>query len=412
MYPAIGLIHDHGDISRSYSKKMSTLRYSTLSLWLAVLGFGAVAFVAGRISVRTVTVPVQPAAPKLSDKHFPLATDVAAGMFKVATLPDTTGASEYEARWMEWNARPSTRARDEQLVTALEELAAHDPLKAVALAQNETNSILRQELLRAALRGWGRTDPDAAGRWALKQTSVECDKAVAALLVSAAQHPADATRVAQWLFQEKPELKRLYGRFLVSGLNQAGLFESAAAFALTGGPGYSDEWIEAAYSDWAAHQPQVAAAAATSLNDAVLQNAALQAVISGWAPSDPRGLAEFALHWPAGSARNSALSESLRIWASTNPVAAAQWIAHLEPSPEQDAGVAAIAMMPEFAWNPEGALKWADSIFDNTMRYDAIGSIIRNWAETDPAKARKYAEGMSSLQPQERAELLASIPSG
>jgi len=329
-----------------------------------------------------------------------------------AGSPSATPTSLWDARWQEWNSRPSTRSRDEQLIAALEELAARDPLRAVALARGENNLILQQQMLQGVLRGWGRSDAAAAAKWALKQTSVECDQAVAALLIGAAEQPAEATRVTQWLFQEKPDLKRLYGHFLVNGLNQAGHFEMAAEFSLSGGPGYSDEWIEATYSDWAAHQPRAATAAATALADPGLQNAALQAVVSGWAPSDPRGLAEFALRLPAGAVRNSALSESLRVWASTNPAAAAQWVARLEPAPEQDAGVAAIAMMPGFASTPEVALKWADSIFDNTMRVDAMGSIIRNWAETDPAKARKYAETIPYLNAEERDDLLASLPKG
>ncbi len=320
-----------------------------------------------------------------------------------------SASANRDAHWKALAARPGNPARNQEMAAAIEELAASNPERALALAQGETNLPLRKDLLNAALRGWASVHPEAAGQWALAQPVAGREAAVAAILSGAAHDPELATQTALSLSQKDPERAGEYGANLIAALGGVGEFDRAAHFASSAPAEYRAGWLTAAYSSWGQYQPQNAAAAAAGLPDPEARQAALQAAYAGWSLADPKGLAEQAVNLPAGPDKTFTLTEALRNWAVNDPKASAEWMNHLESNPDLDAGVAAVATSWQLVQKPDVAVSWAESIVDPQLRSSTLATVLRQWAEKDPAAARHYAETSTDLSPEERTDLLADF---
>jgi hypothetical protein len=308
----------------------------------------------------------------------------------------------------------ATPARNDALLAAIEKMAEKDPLGAIGMARNETNRQLRQQLLAAAFRGWGRTDAPAAADWILAQpsNSLDANTDIAAVLQGAAQNPDVAVQLTQQLSQKNPDQAREYGDALIYALGQNGNFQRAADFAATGSDGLRTEWLAAAYGNWANYQPQNAAASAMQISDADEQHDALDAVIADWGQVDPKGLADFAENdLPAGDQKTHALSQALVFWAASNPVDAANWINQFSqsPSPAFDQGAAAIATQPGVMQQPQLAISWAANISDVNLRSRTMAAIVETWLLSDPSAAQNFVQNSDDLTPEDRTALDAKL---
>jgi len=317
-------------------------------------------------------------------------------------------------RWRALSAEPASDARTAALIALLEEMVADDPLRALALARTEFDRAGRENLLFAVLCAWAKNDPDAAAAQARKLPEADRVNAVAAVLAGAAPDPAIAVRLAAQLCRDDPDRARDYGYAAIAALAQVGEYRTAVRFAVAAegaATGESEDrlkWIQSAFSHWARQEPEYAALATLSLPDAGSRYEALLAVVADWVRIDPEGLTEFVQQLPAGADRTNTLGEALRLWVSNNPKAASDWIDRLDPSPELDAGVTALATLPRLiAVHPEVALSWAESIDHPGQRSNALTAILRQWGGADPAAARSYLDQSTDLLPADRAVLLA-----
>jgi hypothetical protein len=300
------------------------------------------------------------------------------------------------------------------LIALLEEMVADDPLRALALARTESDRAVRENLLFAVFRAWARSDPSAAAAQARSLPDADRLNAVAAVLTGAARDPATAVRLAEWLCRDDPARARDYGYAAIAALAQVGEYRTAVRFAVAAegaAAGESEDrlkWIQSAFSHWARQEPEYAALATLSLPDAGSRYEALLTVVADWVRIDPDGLTEFVQQLPAGADRTNTLGEALRLWVQNNPKAAADWIDRLDPSPELDAGVTALATLPQLiAVHPEVALSWAESIDNPGQRSNALTAILRQWGGSDPVAARSYLDQSTDLSPADRATLLA-----
>jgi hypothetical protein len=319
-------------------------------------------------------------------------------------------------RWRALSAELASDERTAGLIALLEEMVADDPLRALALARAEADPPLREKLLFAVLCAWARSDPDAAAAQARALPEADRVNAVAAVLTGAAHDPATAVRLAEQLCRDDPARAREYGYAVIAALAQIGEYRTAVRFAVAAEGAAAGEgedrlkWIQTAFSHWARQEPEYAALATLSLPDAGSRYEALLAVVADWVRIDPAGLTEFVQQLPAGADRTNTLGEALRLWVNNNPKAAADWIDRLDPSPELDAGVIALATLPQLiAVHPEVAVSWAESIDHPGQRSNALTAILRQWAGADPAAARRYVEQSVDLLPADRAILLASL---
>ena len=308
--------------------------------------------------------------------------------------------------WDELTAQPRTPAGENELAALIEKVAEKDPQRALALATAQTNIRLRAALLRAALQGWGKTQPEAAAQWARTQTVMDPAQAITALLQGAVHDPDKAISVTTALIQNDPRRAEEFGGELISALTEAGQFDRAASFAANSPADCRENWLLPAYSRWAEFQPQAAMANAMQIADASVRDSALNAIIVGWSPSDPQGMVEYALnHLPAGQ-QDTALQNAIGFWADSDPTAAATWINQNQPGPQADPGVAEIALSPQLAQTPELAANWAENISNPDLRLETLTRLIEKWTAVDQAGAENYIKNSPVLTPEDRTQLL------
>ena len=315
----------------------------------------------------------------------------------------------WQRQWSEFTRSPATPAGELAIARAIEELASSDPQRAISVAARENNFRLRTALLRSALTGWGRTNPEAAATWAESQTLVDRGDAFGALFQGAVSNPERAIDLVSSLLQKTPRRSAEYGSKLISAFVEAGQFERAANFALTSPTQNREDWMLPAYSRWAEFQPQAAAASAMQLADPTARAEAMNAVIIGWSPSDPKGLIEFSKKNLSPSQQNAVVARAIGFWASSDPVAAANWIGQNEFGAASDPGIAEIAVSPQLATTPTIAASWAEIITNPQLRLQTLGSILEQWAATDGNSAEKYLTASKALTPDERTRLWEQV---
>lgn len=392
---------------------MLTQRWSTFAVFCISILAVVFGFFGGRFSTggqREITLPKDIQTGDASIAAHPAVPNTSVETNELISMPEKAESPEDVFRRL--LALPATPARDDELIAALEKLAERDPLRAIRLAQSETNQRLRRQLLDAAFLGWGKTDPKAAADWILAQpeNSLDRNAAVAAVLKGAVQNPDAAVQLTQWLDQQNPEQSREYGDALIYALGQNGNYQRAADFAAAADGDVRAELLAAAYGNWANYQPQNAATAALAIADADLRQSALDAVIAGWGQIDPKGLADFAMNnLPDGSQKTHALSDALVFLAGDNVVDAANWIKQFNLAPEFDQGEAAIATQQDVMKQPDVALSWAQVITDPNLRSRTIAAIVQTWSLSNPSAALDYLQTSTGLLPDDRANLLANL---
>ncbi|HEU6448889.1 MAG TPA: hypothetical protein VFV23_10680 [Verrucomicrobiae bacterium] len=289
------------------------------------------------------------------------------------------------------NVELFTRPSDEELLAAIERLAEQSPLRAIELSLAEKDLRLRTRLLDAAFQCWGKIDTSAAVDWIFTQPEDDFDRnaAVASLFKALAENPQAIARLIQQINEKYPLQADICGAALMDTL--AEIKNSSCVPLLT-----------AAYGCWANYQPQDAAASALQISDEAARTAALNAIINAWNSIDPQGLAKFAENnLPSGNQKTLAMSQSLIFWASQNPEAVANWINSVSPTPDFDAGEAAIATQPQVMQQPAVAINWAETINDPNLRSRTIAAVIETWQLSDPAAAWNFASQSPDLLPED-----------
>jgi hypothetical protein len=344
-------------------------------------------------------------------------SSVSSGSFRVSKSRSRTLATRravedaWDLRWQQLTAAVQTASRDEEMAAFLEELAAVDPLRAIELARNQTDSELRDPLLEAALRGWGRgaQNPEDAIAWARSQTLMDEGQAMASIFHGAANDPEKALRLARQLSEQEPERAGDFGAYLVAALGRVKEFDKAAGFAANAPAEVRVDLLNAACSRWADSDPKAALKYLADSSDPNVQPTAFAAVMSHWAKKDSPAAAEYALTLPEGNDRNLALTMSLRNWAATDGPAAAAWIMRFDPSSELDFGAAILASSPDTLVHPEVATSWAESIVDSRLRVRVLAAVVKEWAAVDPVAAQHYAWSSPGIRTEDRRGVLSAF---
>ena len=393
-------------------------RWSTPCLAAVIVLLGGLGCLAGRAFSRALARPDSPlpvARPTGTPPTTPATGQSFATVLRTAPAlgPDPASAESWQEAWERLRAGDSSPSRDRQLAGLIENLARTDPQKALALAAQEGNWRLRDELRDAALRGWASVDPQAAGNSALLIRVEDRRRAVAAVLDGAASRPDLAVPLALRLCAADPDLAGDHGHSAVAALANAGDFEAAVRFATEVGAEEFPFLLKSAFYQWSRHQPGPALAAAEAIADPVLRHQAMGQAFFGWSQADAQGLAAHALKLPVGDLRAQALAEALPRWIERDPVAATEWMQSHDSGADFDPGAGALAQHPTLlAGQPAKAMEWAGTLSDPRQRADTLRAVFRQWAAKDDSAARRYAEQLPD--PRDRAllddELRDSLP--
>ncbi|MCB1099451.1 MAG: hypothetical protein KDN22_28025 [Verrucomicrobiae bacterium] len=279
----------------------------------------------------------------------------------------------------------------------LGQLASRDPLAAVKTI-DDLPFDQRESAYPKVGRGWAKSDPEAALRWAKTLP------------------PSEDYRVAHSILDEMFTLDR----------------EKASSIMATLTPDYSNqEFIEHKLYYWYRVDSDAALAWVQSLDkNPLMQTAALSGIvealetpdqfrqfldsvpkgdawISAWKrwvsttiESDPIKAAELYLEMPKGGSYKSdqtfnALSRALL---DLDPTAAAEFVSSQMAVPRLMRGIASFAS--EWAnKDPEAAANWASQIGPEGTRKEAMADVVENWSKSDFAGARTFVEGLGQNDP-------------
>lgn len=373
---------------------------------MAGLTLGGVGFFFGRgapgnIGQRTYVSPASTS--PISSTFLP---EIAEGAHtETSKSPPITS---WEDRWHDVSKKPSTPPRDRDLAALLEALARSDPQGALGRAGAEGNWRLREILRDASLRGWASVAPEAAGEWALRLRVEDRRDAVSAVLSGASKNPEQALHLALQLCRADPGPAGDYGHAAIAALVQAGAFETAAKFGEQVGSDKFPFLIKSAFYQWSQHQPDQALTATNDIHDPLLRGQVYAEVVSGWARADPKSLAEYAMTLPAGDSRKAALAEALPRWVEKEPATATEWINRFDAGPDFDEGAAAVANLQTLITRqPAKAMEWAGTISDPAKRSETLQSVFGQWAQKDPAAARRFVE--TTTDPRDRRLLTRAL---
>jgi hypothetical protein len=313
--------------------------------------------------------------------------------------------------WATLQQQPTTPTSEESMCAQLKIIAASDPLQALALAQTAATPRQRELLRNAALQGWATHDSQAAASWTLTNVRAEERRiAIECLAAGAIAQPEQAVATFNYLIAADPLQASDHGNALVFAFTHAGQYDLASGFAATGPTEFRAAWLCTVYNQWATYQPQAALAALEKIPDTAACLEARAGLFAGWSNSDPALLVSYAQTLPTGDTRLQALNEGLSQWVQRDPVAASAWMDKFDPSPDLDAGAAAVAIAPALvAKKPDVAVSWAESITDPELRANTLLDLIQLWAQHDPNAARHYAATSPALRPETRELALATF---
>jgi hypothetical protein len=161
---------------------------------------------------------------------------------------------------------------------------------------------------------------------------------------------------------------------------------------------------------WARYEPTAAAAWTMALPAGPQRDQALIGLGESWAGVDPAGAARFAATLPAGESRSLALRQAITSWLETDAGQARQWVMDTNQHEDYDQAVAAVATQNNFMFRePDHALQWTGTIFDDGLRLRTTATILAGLYSRDPSMTVAYIRGMTDVTEEQRAQLLSQI---
>jgi len=305
-------------------------------------------------------------------------------------------------------ALPSTDATDDELLRVARLVVGRSPSPALAWARSSADPALRQRLHLAVLRAWGEHSLADAAAWALNnEDDPRAD--LRAALAGAMRDPTGAVQLGQELLAQNSPYYHVYGDALINALGAAGQFSAALQFAAAAPADYQEDWLAAAFRNWAQQQPAQALQSLDAVADPTLRDSLFRAVVQGWSAAQPSALAAYALALPEDQ-RDYALDQGLYQWSHQDPLGLATWLVNVPPGQNYDAG-AFFLLTENNAVNlgPATAMSWVQSIGDPALQRHSFDHVLQQWNQADPAAARNYVDQAGWLQPDDRSAILQNL---
>ncbi len=309
---------------------------------------------------------------------------------------------------------PQSPATDDERQKTIEQWAEHDPLGAIEFARTKLKDDRRAQAMSAVLAIWGKNDPAAAWTWVKNNEPAATHHFDTLLEVFGKTSPATAARFVNEFAQAHPEAALEVNLAALLGITYTGDFTAARAFVdgnATLAPEVRANLNNFIAGQWARYAPEAAAAWAMSLPAGPPRDQALVGLGESWAGVDPAGAAKFAAALPGGETRQLALRQAITHWLETDPDQARRWVLETNHHEDYDQAVAAVATQNNFMFRePDRALRWAGTIFDDTIRVQSTATILAGLYERDPATTVAYIRSAPDLTEEQRRHLLGQFP--
>jgi hypothetical protein len=387
---------------------MSVRTFCQRASILIVVAVGA--FFIGRFTQTGTTVASG------SDTRF--SSKPLSGSQKPKTLLKETAPREGSNVVLDLSRRASLPTRslaaDDERQKLIEQWAERDPRGAIEFIRTELKGDRQAQALSSVLAIWGKNEPAAAWSWVDENMPTATHHYDTLLEVFGKSSPIIAARFASEFALKHPEAALEVNLAALLGITYNGDFSAARAFVdgnLTLASDIRANLNNFIAGQWGRYAPEAAAAWAMSLPAGPERDQALIGVGESWAGVDPSGAAKFATTLPAGESRQLALRQAITNWMQTDPDQARQWVLDTNHHEDYDQAVAAIATQNNFMYRePDRALRWAGTIFDDTVRMQSTSAILFSLYARDPAAAVAYIHSASNLSDEQRTQLLTQFP--
>ncbi len=264
----------------------------------------------------------------------------------------------------------------EAFISGLQPADFADALKRIRRMSGSNDRDLASRLL---VSRWVQSDPDAALQFAASNHGYEY-VAEDVFEQAAATDLQSALERAKSLPNSDLRYMALRGVLsFIADTNPAGALQLSQTFGDFSG---NEPLSNVIYRQWAANDPQAAAAQASQSNVDGWRSPVGQ-VVRTWAGQDPVAAANWSLSLSDPSEQSRSISQVMRQWSRTDPTAAANWINALPAGSSHDAAVAALAYSIA-STDPQYAVSWAQNIADETARNNALQRVGLAVMRRDP----------------------------
>ena len=306
----------------------------------------------------------------------------------------------------------SDPSRSSTIRNLLKQLAITDPLTALELTDSISSLRDAERARTDILKVWANREPMAALAWADTHladvpSNLRSSQMRAIMQGFAESNPKAAFSYANGLSEATPAdmryKNRLLGAVIETQIQSGGLGDAQTTIALLADGPTKEHLQRELVDEWAAFDPDAAAAYVQSLGDAA--NTQLKTtLISEWAENDPAAAAAWLSTLSSEDpAYGRATAEITREWTRYDLTASSEWLNSLPASPELDRAVATYTYRAAQE-DPPTAMSWAESISNDRMRSKMMEQVAANWKTEDAQSFTNYLD-KSDLSEKEREQL-------
>lgn len=372
---------------------------------LAVVG----AFYLGRY-----TAPDAPNPPSPSAIPAPLPGGPVAAVEPTPTQAENPGspiekAASTRTALARLDRAPGSEQREDERLRLLSEWAAIDPLAALEYAKAHLRPDRLSPALIAVFTNWARKAPETAWNWVVTNMPGEMQHLNVMIGEVGKSDPALAGRLVQDYSKQHPEAMQELLIAALQGMSYAGRFDDAKK-VIDGISFSSDDERTAMVSylagQWGRYQPERVASWIQSLPPGSGRDQAISNLGEAWSDANPAQAADFAIKLPAGVVRQNALRQAISKWVMADPDKARTWVINSDVHEDFDQALVSIATDSNLMnREPDRALRWASTIFDDELRFQSLSSVLTTLYTKDPNAALNYVRTSPDLTPEQRVQI-------
>lgn len=327
---------------------------------------------------------------------------------EIAGSPTEKGSSA-RAALAKLERSPGSEQREDERLRLLTEWAAVDPAAALQYAKANFRSDRLGQALTAVFSSWARKAPETAWNWVVTNMPGEMQHLNVMIGEVGKSDPALASRLVQDYSKQHPEAMQELLIAALQGMSYSGRFEDAKK-VIDGISFSSDDERTAMVSylagQWGRYQPERVASWVQSLPPGSSRDQAISNLGEAWSDANPSQAADFAIKLPAGIVRQNALRQAISKWVMSDPDKARTWVINSDVHEDFDQALVSIATDSNLmSREPDRALRWASTIFDDELRFQSLSSVLTTLYTRDPNAALKYLRTSPDLTPEQRGQI-------
>lgn len=288
--------------------------------------------------------------------------------------------------------------------------AEAEPWDALRYVQETLPLQCRTGVFEGVLTAWAGNDPESALAWFQKSRGSAPPPLRESLLATifrglGTRDLSAATAQLGWVRTENERGQAL------RGLLEAVRADEQRAVVLQSAESLADEDARrqvrrAVVEQWVQQDAAAAAAFVEKSEPAHERTRLMDSLGLAWLQTEPAQAADW---WIAHEPGPQTLIKIMNVWAHNDPNAAGEWLGRQPAGPDSDAARTTFARQVS-ELDPESALRWAETISDETLRESTIDHVYGDWRSRDAAAAHTFLQ--KSTWPEERvARLVPSVPS-